>query len=97
MAEPDVAVAARFKGACGGVPLTASTTLPERDKLPLVPVSVSVKLPVGVELVVVTVSVEEPEPLMEVGLKLALAPEGKPLALNATVPEKPFCEVTMTV
>jgi hypothetical protein len=41
--------------------------------------------------------VEEPEPLMEVGLKLALAPEGKPLVLNATTPESPFCEVTMTV
>jgi hypothetical protein len=43
------------------------------------------------------VSVEDPEPLMEVGLKLAVAPEGKPLALSATVPVKPFCGATDTV
>lgn len=52
-------------------------------------------MPAGVELAVVTVSVEEPEPLREVGLKLALVPEGKPLALNARVPVNPFCGVTM--
>jgi hypothetical protein len=40
--------------------------------------------------VVVTVTVEEPELVIEVGLKLALAPEGKPLALKATVPVNPF-------
>jgi hypothetical protein len=33
---------------------------------------------------VVTVIVEEPGPVTEPGLKLALAPLGKPLALNAT-------------
>jgi hypothetical protein len=51
---------------------------------------VRVEFPAGVELAVATVSVEEPEPLMGVGLKLALAPDGKPLALRATVTVNPF-------
>jgi hypothetical protein len=42
---------------------------------------------------VFTVSVEEPEPLTEVGLKLAVAPDGRPLAANVTVPVKPFTAV----
>jgi hypothetical protein len=97
MAEVEAAVAARLEGGCGAVALTVSTTLAECDKLALVPVTLSVSLPGGFELVVVTVSVEEPEPLREVGLKLALAPEGKPLALKATVPVNPFCGVAVTV
>ena len=41
----------------------------------------------GVVLEVETFSVEEPgPPLIEVGLKLAVAPEGSPLTLSATVP-----------
>jgi hypothetical protein len=97
MAELDAAVAARFEGGCGAVALTVRTTLAECDKLPLMPVTLSVLLPLGVELAVATVSVEEPELLMEVGLKLALAPEGKPPALRATVPVNPFCGVAVTV
>lgn len=35
-------------------------------------------------------SVEVPEPpLMETGLKTPVAPEGKPLTLNVTLPVKP--------
>jgi hypothetical protein len=39
---------------------------------------------------VVTVIVELPEPVTEAGLKLALAPDGRPDALKLTVPLKPF-------
>ena len=38
---------------------------------------------------------QEPEPPTDPGLKLALAPEGNPLALNTTVPEKPFKAATV--
>lgn len=36
------------------------------------------------------VNVEEPAPLIEVGLKLAVVPEGNPLALRPMLPLKPF-------
>lgn len=44
----------------------------------------------------VTVKVELPEPVTEMGLKLA-APVGSPVTLNVTVPVKPFNAVTVTV
>ena len=53
-------------------------------------------VPVGVVLPVVTLMVVEPEPLTEVGLKLAPAPDGKPLTLKPTVPENPPEPVTVT-
>jgi len=37
-----------------------------------------------------TVSIEFPEPASDVGLKLAVAPVGKPLTPRLTVPVKPF-------
>jgi hypothetical protein len=44
------------------------------------------------------VSVEVPEPpLIELGLKLAIAPMGKPLAERFTVLLKPFDGLTVTV
>jgi hypothetical protein len=49
-----------------------------------------------VELKVETVSVDDPEPLIEVGLKLAVAPDGNPLALIDTLPLNPFRAVTLT-
>jgi len=58
---------------------------------------VRVEVPVGVVLLVVTVIDEDPEPATEGGLKLALAPAGKPLALKATVPLNPPVGVTVTV
>jgi len=73
---------------------TASVTLAEWLRRPLVPVTVSVALPVGVELVVVTVRVEAPEAVS--GEKLAVVFEGKPPALNDTVPVKPLMGVTCT-
>ncbi len=60
-------------------------------------VIVSVDVPIGVLPVVVTVSVELPVPVTVVGEKLAVAPAGNPLALNATEPEKPEIAVVLTV
>jgi hypothetical protein len=44
-----------------------------------------------------TVSVDVPEPPMEAGLKLAVAPGERPLALSVTFPVKPFWALTETV
>src|SRR6476659_7121377 len=41
--------------------------------------------------------VEEPEPVTEVGLKLALAPLGRPLTLKLTVPVNPPSAATVAV
>ena len=38
-----------------------------------------------------------PDPLTEVGLKLAIAPAGNPLALKPTVPVNPLIGVTVAV
>ena len=54
-------------------------------------------MPDVVVLLVLTLRVEEPEPVTEVGLKLALAPVGSPPALKLTVPVKPFNAVTLAV
>jgi hypothetical protein len=54
-------------------------------------------VPVGVEVLVVMVSVELPDPpLTEVGLKPAVAPLGKPLALKETASLNPPEAVTLT-
>ena len=46
----------------------------------------------------VTVIVEFPEPVTEAGLKLALAPDGRPdVTPKVTVPLKVFCGVTVIV
>jgi hypothetical protein len=41
--------------------------------------------------------VELPEPAMDVGLKLAVAPLGSPLTLKFTVPVKPLIALTVAV
>ena len=76
---------------------TTSVTVTVWTKLPLVPVTVMVNGPVGVVLAVVTVIVEEPDVVTEVGLKLALAPLGNPLAPKVTVPLNPPDGVTLTL
>ena len=58
---------------------------------------VSVYVPAGVEVLVLTDMVDDPEPVTDVGLKLALAPEGSPLTLNPTDPAKPPDPVTVAV
>jgi hypothetical protein len=55
---------------------------------PLVPVMVIV--PEAALIVVETVSVELPDPASEVGLKLAVTPEGTLPAVSVTLPLKPF-------
>ncbi len=80
-----------------GAGFTTSVTVVECTRLPLVPVIVKVNVPDGVDVLVVTDMVEEPEPATEAGLKLALAPAGKPLALKLTVPVKPPDPVTVAV
>lgn len=59
-------------------------------RLPLVAVIVNVKLPAGVEVAVEIVNVDDPDPVTEDGLKLAVAPLGKPLTLKETALLNPF-------
>ena len=66
-------------------------------RAPLVAAMVSEYVPAGVAQLVEAVSVEEPEPLTEAGLKLAIAPLGKPLTLKLTVPVNPLSGFTLTV
>jgi hypothetical protein len=47
-------------------------------------------------VLVISVTVEYPEPVIEAGLKLTVAPLGSPVALNATVPVNPFTGFTKT-
>lgn len=47
-------------------------------------------------LAVVTASVEVPEVATDVGVKLPVAPLGKPLALRVTVPVNPLIALTVT-
>jgi hypothetical protein len=54
-------------------------------------------VPAAVDADVVTVIVELPEPAIEVGLKLAPAPDGRPDVLKVTVPLKPLSAPTFTV
>jgi hypothetical protein len=95
--ELEAAIAARFEGGCGGGGFTIRETVAVCDRLPLVPVIVTVLFPLGVAPVVATVSVEEPDALIDVGLKLEVAPAGRPLAPSPTVPVNPFCAVIVTV
>lgn len=70
--------------------VTTKVVVVEWVSVPLVPVTVMVELAIGVEVVVVIVSVEEPDPETVVGEKAAVAPVGRPLALNVTVPVNPL-------
>jgi len=77
---------------------TTSVTVAVWIKLPLVPVMVSVEVANGVEAVVETIKIEDPEPpLIEAGLKLAVAPVGKPLTTRDTVPVNPLNGATLAV
>ena len=57
------------------------------------------RVPAGVALVVEMVKVEVPDPVIEVGRKEAVAPAGEPrtFADKATLPAKPFAEVSEMV
>ena len=59
--------------------------------------TVRVEVAAGVVVLVVTVIVDVPLVVTVVGLKLAEAPEGNPLALNVTVPVNPLRAPIVTV
>jgi|ERR1700727_2385781 hypothetical protein len=65
--------------------------------VPLVAVSVSEYVPAAADFVDVSVRVELPEVVIEAGAKLAVTPEGMPVADSATLPVKPFCAETLAV
>jgi len=81
----------------GGEVCTASVT----DVLCIadapVPVTVTVEVPVGVDAVVVIVMVELPPEVTDEGLKLATAPDGRPVAVSATVCDDPLVVAVLIV
>jgi hypothetical protein len=80
-----------------GAVVTTNVTVVVCTKLPLVPVIVSVEVPAGVDREVAILSELLPEPLIDMGVKVAVAPVGKPLTEKVTVPLKPFKAVTVLV
>jgi hypothetical protein len=62
--------------------LTVSVTAVECVALAAVPVTVTVYVPAGVDAAVLIVSVDDPPAVTELGFKLAVAPDGSPLALS---------------
>jgi hypothetical protein len=92
--ETDEGLTKREKS--GGVAeVTFSVALVVCVSVPLLPEMVRVKPPTGVEDEAVTVSVDEE--VAGLGLKLAVAPAGRPaLTLNVTEPVKPFCAAMVT-
>ena len=64
---------------------------------PLFPLILTAKVPVDVDALVLIVNVDVPPPVTELGLKLAVEPDGNPRTENVTVPLKPLRAVTVTV
>jgi hypothetical protein len=77
-----------------GDELTTSVTVVVCVTVPLIPVIVTADVPGGVLAPVVTEQVEDE--VAGVGVKLPLAPVGKPLAPNVTWPVKPLFGVIVT-
>jgi hypothetical protein len=76
----------------GGLPFYLSTVKVSVVLLvtpPPVPVMVIAEVPVGAFLATVNVKSDEPEPVMEVGLKLPVTPVGIPVADSATGESNP--------
>jgi hypothetical protein len=63
----------------------------------LVPVIVTVELPAGVAAAVEIVKVLLPEPEIEAGLKVPVAPLGRPLSVSAVAPFRPDVAATVSV
>ena len=64
---------------------------------PLVPVTVNGKVPAAAVVLDVTIIVDEPDVVTDGGLKLAVTPDGSPLALSVIVPANPADGVAVTV
>ena len=64
---------------------------------PLTPWMVRVEVPGVAADLTLTDMVEVPEPVTEVGLKVAVTRLGKPVTLRVTVPVNPFTAVMVTV
>ncbi len=77
--------------------LTVRVTVVVLDRLPLAPVTVSVYVPGGVSTVVITVKVDAKFGDPFVGLKVEVAPDGKPETDNATVEGEPLTRFAITV
>jgi hypothetical protein len=73
----------------GFVPVTVSDTVVLATVLPEVPVTVIVYVPTAVDEPTVIVIVELPAPVIEVGLKPTVTPDGCPVALKVMAPLKP--------
>src|SRR5512139_1983515 len=77
-----------------GAPLTVRLNVVVRVELAPVPVTVTAYVPDGVDAEVVIVSVDWPlAELIEAGLKPAVAPDGRPDAVSATVCAEPLVTV----
>jgi hypothetical protein len=79
------------------VPLTVRFTLVECDRLPLVPVIVIEYVPAAVPDATVNVAVEVCDPLIDVGAKPTVTPEGMFDADSATADENPSIAEIETV
>ena len=80
-----------------GSAVTFRVSVPEAVVEPLVPVTVTVAAPTVAEFEAVKVRVLPDEPVTDVGLKVAVTPEGRPVTLSAIVPLKPLMELTVTL
>ena len=76
---------------------TTNVTVVLCCNVPEVPVMVTVYVFPGVDPVVTRLIADVPAALSDAGLKLAVVPAGKPLALNVTVPVNPFSAPTVAV
>ena len=76
---------------------TLSVAVAERTREPLVPVMETVELLAELPVAVETVRVEVPDPLIEDGKNVGVAPDGNPLAVRFTAPVNPFSGETLTV
>ena len=77
--------------------VTTSVTPAVRVTGPLVARIVSGYVPANVVASVVTVIVVVPEPTTDVALNDAFTPDGMPVTLKVTIPEKPDAGVTVAV
>ena len=88
----DDGVADTEKSGCG---VTVRETPAVCASDPLTPLTVSGNVPVGVVVFVEMESVELPDPVIDAGANVAVAPEGRPATVSATCPAKPFTAATV--